>query len=42
MRDSFQKQVEDLEKDWAENPRWAGTVRDYSAEIGRASCRERV
>ena len=31
MRDSFQKQVEDLEKDWAENPRWAGTVRDYSA-----------
>ena len=32
MRDSFQRQIEDLEQDWAENPRWAGTQRDYSAE----------
>ncbi len=31
MRDSFQQQVEDLEKEWAQNPRWEGTVRDYSA-----------
>ena len=31
MRNSFQEQVEDLEKDWAENSRWAGTARDYSA-----------
>jgi isocitrate lyase len=31
MRNSFQQQVEDLEKDWAENSRWAGTARDYSA-----------
>jgi len=31
MRKSFDQQVEDLEKDWAENPRWAGVQRDYSA-----------
>ena len=32
MRDSFQQQVEDLESDWASNPRWQGIRRDYSAE----------
>lgn len=32
MRDSFQQQVEDLESDWASNPRWLGIRRDYSAE----------
>ncbi len=32
MRKSFAQQVEELEQDWAENPRWAGTQRDYSAE----------
>ena len=31
MRDSFQQQIDDLESDWAENPRWMGTVRDYAA-----------
>jgi isocitrate lyase len=31
MRKSFAQQVEELEKDWAENPRWAGVQRDYSA-----------
>ncbi len=31
MRKSFQEQVEELEKDWAENPRWEGVTRDYSA-----------
>ena len=28
---SFAQQVEQLEADWAENPRWAGVRRDYSA-----------
>ena len=32
MRKSFAQQVEELEQDWAENPRWAGIQRDYSAE----------
>jgi isocitrate lyase len=27
-----QKQIEQLEKDWAENPRWEGIERPYSAE----------
>ena len=27
-----QEQVQQLEKDWAENPRWAGVTRGYSAE----------
>lgn len=31
MKASFDQQVADLEKDWAENPRWAGVQRDYSA-----------
>ena len=29
---SREQQVKDLEKDWAENPRWANVKRDYSAE----------
>jgi len=29
---SRQEQIKQLEKDWAENPRWANTKRDYSAE----------
>ena len=28
---SFARQVEDLEADWAQNPRWRGVRRDYSA-----------
>jgi isocitrate lyase len=24
--------IRDLQKDWAENPRWQGIKRDYSAE----------
>ena len=28
---TFAQQVEHLEADWAENPRWAGVQRDYSA-----------
>ncbi len=31
MRKTFQQQVDELEKDWAENPRWAGVQRDYTA-----------
>ena len=31
MRKTFDDQVAVLEKDWAENPRWEGTRRDYSA-----------
>ncbi len=29
---SRQEQIKQLEKDWAENPRWANVTRDYSAE----------
>jgi len=29
---SRQEQIEALEKDWAENPRWKGVTRPYSAE----------
>ena len=29
---SRQEQIKQLEKDWAENPRWANVKRDYSAE----------
>jgi isocitrate lyase len=29
---SREQQIKDLEKDWAENPRWANVKRDYSAE----------
>ena len=32
MKESFKKQVEDLEQDWANNNRWNGVKRDYSAE----------
>ena len=32
MKESFKKQVEDLEQDWATNERWNGVKRDYSAE----------
>ena len=32
MKESFKKQVEDLEQDWANNERWNGITRDYSAE----------
>ena len=32
MTESFNKQVEDLEKDWSTNERWNGIKRDYSAE----------
>ena len=32
MKESFNKQVEDLEKDWANNDRWNGVKRDYSAK----------
>jgi len=32
MKESFKKQVEDLEQDWANNERWDGIKRDYSAE----------
>ena len=32
MKESFKKQVEDLEQDWATNERWSGVKRDYSAE----------
>jgi len=32
MKESFKKQVEDLEQDWANNARWNGIKRDYSAE----------
>ena len=32
MKESFRKQVEDLEQDWATNERWNGIKRDYSAE----------
>ena len=31
MRNTFDDQVAVLEKDWAENPRWEDTRRDYSA-----------
>ncbi len=31
MRKTFQQQVEDLEREWAEDPRWRHTRRDYSA-----------
>ncbi|HAQ22477.1 MAG TPA: isocitrate lyase, partial [Acidimicrobiaceae bacterium] len=31
MRETFDQQVEALETDWAENPRWTDTVRDYTA-----------
>ncbi len=29
---SFQEQVEELKSQWADNPRWAGVQRDYSAD----------
>jgi isocitrate lyase len=29
---SREQQIKQLEKDWAENPRWANVTRDYSAE----------
>ena len=29
--DQAQKQVDALEKEWSEDPRWAGTRRDYTA-----------
>lgn len=29
---SREQQIKDLEKEWAENPRWANVKRDYSAE----------
>ena len=32
MKESFKKQVENLEQDWATNERWNGVKRDYSAE----------
>ena len=32
MKESFNKQVEDLEKDWANNDRWNGVKREYSAK----------
>ena len=32
MPPTFDQQVEDLQRDWDENPRWAGIRRDYSAE----------
>ena len=32
MKESFNKQVEDLEKDWANNERWNGVKREYSAK----------
>lgn len=32
MKESFKKQVEDLEQDWVNNNRWNGVKRDYSAE----------
>ena len=32
MSKSYEQQVEELNKDWQENPRWNGVVRDYSAE----------
>jgi isocitrate lyase len=32
MKESFKKQVENLEQDWATNERWNGIKRDYSAE----------
>ncbi|MAT62722.1 MAG: isocitrate lyase, partial [Dehalococcoidia bacterium] len=32
MKESFKKQVEYLEQDWANNERWNGIKRDYSAE----------
>ena len=32
MKESFKKQVENLEQDWATNERWNGVKREYSAE----------
>ena len=32
MVNSFEAQVTELEKEWAESPRWNGIVRDYTAE----------
>jgi len=32
MNPSFDEQVAALKKDWAENPRWDGVTRDYTAE----------
>ena len=32
MKESFNKQVEDLEKDWANNDRWIGVKREYSSK----------
>ena len=31
MNRTFDEQVAALEKDWAENPRWKGVTRDYTA-----------
>ena len=31
MKKSFDQQVEELEQDWADNQRWAGVQRDYTA-----------
>ena len=31
MTRTFDEQVAALEKDWAENPRWKGVTRDYTA-----------
>ena len=30
--DQRKQQIQQLEKDWAENPRWRGVKRGYSAE----------
>ena len=32
MSKTRQEQIAELEKDWAENPRWKGVRRDYTAE----------
>ncbi|MDG2427919.1 MAG: isocitrate lyase [Acidimicrobiales bacterium] len=32
MRNTFKDQVASLDKDWAENPRWDGIVRNYTAD----------
>ena len=32
MSKSFEEQVNELDKEWKENDRWDGVVRDYSAE----------
>ena len=32
MAQSFKEQIEQLQKDWATNPRWKGVRREYTAE----------